>query len=235
VAWLNQNQVEAMVEQPETVATPTAAEQLADESADRKKKKKKDKVRSAWISFVGRIIAQMMGAAATISLGLMVVQKYAPETAQAVSAPAAPVLQLVRLATPGEASLAVLPLQNISADGEGSFAKGMTDTLITYLARHEDIHVVSRTSAMQFREPRPSVPEIARALGVNFVLDGSVIKADGRVRITAHLIDARRDEHIWVDSYERPLREVLTVQAEVANAIAAAVRMRIATPVLVRQ
>jgi TolB-like protein len=226
-----------MVEQPETVATPAAAEPLADESADRKKKKKKDKVRSAWISFVGRIIAQVMGAAATISLGLMVVQKYAPEAAQAVvSAPApAPVLAPVRSATPGEASLAVLPLQNISADGEGSFAMGMTDTLITYLARHEDIHVVSRTSAMQFREPRPSVPEIARALGVNFVLDGSIIKADGRVRITAQLIDARRDEHIWVESYERPLREVLTVQAEVANAIAAAVRMRIATPVLVRK
>jgi TolB-like protein len=225
-----------MVEQPETVATLAAAEPLAAESADRKKKKKKDKVRSAWISFVGRIIAQVMGAAATISLGLMVVQKYAPASAQAVAAPAATqMLQPVRSATPGEAWLAVLPLQNISADGEGSFAKGMTDTLITYLARHEDIHVVSRTSTMQFREPRPSVPEIARALGVNFVLDGSVIKADGRVRITAHLIDARRDEHIWVDSYERPLREVLTVQAEVANAIAAAVRLRIATPVLVRK
>ena len=79
------------------------------------------------------------------------------------------------------------------------------------------------------------MPEIARALGVNFVLDGSIIKADGRVRITAQLIDARRDEHVWVESYERPLREVLTVQAEVANAIAAAVRMRIGTPVLVRK
>jgi TolB-like protein len=224
-----------MVEQLETVDTLADNEPLAVESADRKKMKKKDKVRSAWISFVGRIIAQVMGAAATISLGLMVVQKYAPESAQAVTGVATPTLQPVRAATPGEASLAVLPLQNISADGEGSFAKGMTDTLITYLARHEDIHVVSRTSAMQFREPRPSVPEIARALGVNFVLDGSVIKADGRVRITAHLIDARRDEHVWVESYERPLREVLTVQSEVANAIAAAVRSRLATPVLVRK
>jgi len=225
-----------MVEQPETATTPAAAEPLAAESADRKKKKKKDKVRSAWISFVGRIIAQIMGAAATITLGLMLVQKYAPASAPAVAEPAvAPVLLPVRATTPGEASLAVLPLQNISADGEGSFALGMTDTLITYLARHEDIHVVSRTSTMQFREPRPSVPEIARALGVNFVLDGSVIKADGRVRITAQLIDARRDEHVWVESYERPLREVLTVQAEVANVIAAAVRMRIGTPVLVRK
>ena len=225
-----------MVEQLETVTTPAPAEPLAAESADRKKKKKKDKVRSAWISFVGRIIAQIMGAAATITLGLMVVQKYAPVSAPAVVEPAvAPVVLPVRATTPGEASLAVLPLQNVSADGEGSFASGMTDTLITYLARHEDIHVVSRTSTMQFREPRPSMPEIARALGVNFVLDGSIIKADGRVRITAQLIDARRDEHVWVESYERPLREVLTVQAEVANAIAAAVRMRIGTPVLVRK
>jgi TolB-like protein len=225
-----------MVDQHELAAVKTEAEPLTAEQADRKRKKKKDKVRSAWISFVGRIIAQVMGAAATISLGLMLVQKYqSPLVAHVTPGPVVPALQPVRLTTPGEASVAVLPLENFSADGEGSFADGMTDALITDLARHEDIHVVSRTSSMQYRKQRPSVPEIAQALGVNFVLDGSVVKAGGRVRITAHLIDARRDEHIWVESYERPLREVLTVQAEVANAIAAAVRRRIGTPVLVQK
>jgi TolB-like protein len=226
-----------MVEQHEAAAAPSDELPLTAEQAERKRKKKKDKVRSAWISFVGRIIAQIMGAVATISLGLMLVQKYQyPAEAQAMPEPSAlPSVSPVRLATPGEASLAVLPLQTFSTDREESFANGMTEALITYLARAEDIHVVSRTSTMQYREHRPSVPEIARALGVNFVLDGSVTKADGRVRISAHLIDARRDEHIWVESYDRPLREVLNVQSEVATAVAAAVRLRIAAPVLVRK
>lgn len=225
-----------MVEQDETGATPTDPQLSAAEQAEHKKKKKRDKVRSAWISFVGRIIAQVMGAVATISLGLMLVQKYqAPANVQAMAAPAsAPAAQPIRTANPGEASVAVLPLGSFSADGERSFALGMTDALITNLARHEDIHVVSRTSTMQYELERPSVAEISRALGVNFVLDGSVVKADGRVRINAHLIDARRDEHLWVESYDRPLGEVLTIQSEVSNAIAAAVRRRISTPVLVR-
>jgi TolB-like protein len=203
----------------------------AEEELERKLEKKRAKIRSAWISFVGRIVAQIMGAVATISLGLMLVQKYhspsaAPTPVPAQSAPLG--IVPVRLVTPGEASLAVLPLQNVSADGETSFARGMTDALITDLAHLDAVRVVSRTSsAVSEREGR-LLPQIARELGVDFVVEGTVTKADGRVRIAMRLIDARRDEQLLAASYDRELRQILTVQAEVARAMARAVREALA-------
>jgi TolB-like protein len=214
-----------------TVAVPDAQTPTV-ESADHKKKKKRDKVRSAWISFVGRIVAQVTGAAATLSLGLMLMQGYQfPAIGRAATEPTAP--EAARLATPGEVSVAVLPLQNFSTDGEESFADGMMEALITDLARLEGIRVISRTSSMMYKQHRQSLPAIGRALSVDFVIEGSVIKANGRVRITAQLIDARSDEHIWAESYDRPLRDILGIQSEVAAAIAAAVKARIAQPALV--
>ena len=113
----------------------------AEDELERKLEKKRAKVRSAWISFVGRIVAQVMGAVATISLGLILVQKYhAPAVAESAAQPDQPVVQStipVRFVTPGETSLAVLPLRDVSTDGEESFARGMTDALITDLARLE--------------------------------------------------------------------------------------------------
>ena len=216
-----------MTEQHETGTEPSDAQPLTPEQAERKRRKKKEKVRSAWISFVGRIIAQVMGAVATISLGLMVVQRYhaAPASNQAAS-PSATVMA-ARLATPGEASVAVLPLQTFSADREDSFADGMTEALTADLSRQQVFRVVSRTSSMQFKQHGRSLPDIARALQVDFVIEGSVIKVDGRVRITAQLIDARSDEHLWAESYDRPLGNVLAVQSEVATAIARAVKRRL--------
>ena len=123
----------------------------------------------------------------------------------------------VRLVTPGEASLAVLPLQSVSADGETSFARGMTDALITDLAHLDAVRVVSRTSSAVYEKEGRPLPQIARELGVDFVVEGTVTKADGRVRIALSLIDARRDEQLLAASYDRPLRQILTVQAEVAR------------------
>ena len=207
---------------------PTAAE--ADE-LEKKREKKRAKVRSAWIAFVGRIVAQIMGAVATISLGLMLVQRYhaplavpAPPPAHVVPLAAVP----VRLVTPGEPSLAVLPLRDVSADGEESFARGMTDALVTELVHLDEVRVVSRTSSAIYEKDQRPLPEIARELGVDFVVDGSVTRAEGRVRIAARLIDARRDEHLLAASYERPLRQVLTVQAEVSGAIARAIKIALA-------
>lgn len=202
-----------------------------DDEIERKLEKKRAKIRSAWISFVGRIVAQIMGAVATISLGLMLVQKYhRPDTAPAsVPAQSAPQgLVPVRLVTPGESSLAVLPLQNVSADGETSFARGMTDALITDLAHLDAVRVVSRTSSAAYDKGGRQVPQIARELGVDFIVDGAVTKADGRVRIALSLIDARRDEQLLSASYDRPLRQTLTVQAEVARAMALSVREALA-------
>ena len=205
----------------------------AEDELERKLEKKRAKVRSAWISFVGRIVAQIMGAVATISLGLILVQKYhAPAVAESAAQPDQPVVQStipVRFVTPGETSLAVLPLRDVSTDGEESFARGMTDALITDLARLESVRVVSGTSSAIYEKERRRLPEIARALGVDFIVDGSVTRAEGRVRIAVHLIEARRDEHVFVEAYERPLRQVLTVQSEVARAVAKAVKMSLAS------
>jgi TolB-like protein len=216
-----------MVEQQEPAIEPSDGQPLTPEQAERKRRKKKEKVRSAWISFVGRIIAQIMGAVATISLGLMVVQKYHAVPAASQGTPAAAVVP-VRLATPGEVSVAVLPLQNFSADREDSFADGMTEALTADLSRQPSLRVVSRTSSMQFKQHGKSLLEIGRALQVDYVIEGSIVKANGRVRVTAQLIDARSDEHLWAESFDRPLGNVLLVQSELAAAIARAVKQRLA-------
>ena len=210
----------------ESVPAATDADEL-----ERKLEKKRAKIRSAWIAFVGRIVAQIMGAVATIALGLMLVQRYhapvealAPPPAQVVPHAAVP----VRLVTPGEASLAVLPLRDVSADAEASFARGMTEALITELVRLDEVRVVSRTSSAVYEKDGQPLPEIARALGVDFIVDGSVIRAEGRVRITARLVDGRRDVNLFAESYDRPLRQVLNVQSRVAGAIARAVKLALA-------
>jgi serine/threonine protein kinase/Tfp pilus assembly protein PilF len=118
-------------------------------------------------------------------------------------------------------SLAVLPLENLSRDPEQEyFADGMTDQLITDLAKISALKVISRTSVMQYKGARKPVPQIAQELGVDAVVEGSVQRAGDRVRISAQLIDARADQHLWARSYERDLRDVLVLQDEVAQAIA---------------
>jgi TolB-like protein len=209
----------------------------AEDDLERRLEKKRAKVRSAWISFVGRIVAQIMGAVATISLGLILVQRYhAPAAAERAATldqhgqHAQQSRVPVRFVTPGETSLAVLPLRDVSADGEESFARGMTDALITDLVHLGSVRVVSGASAAIYEKERRRLPEIAQALGVDFIVDGSVTRAEGRVRIAVHLIDGRRDEHVMAEAYERPLRQVLTVQAEVARAVAKAVKIGLSTP-----
>jgi len=118
-------------------------------------------------------------------------------------------------------SLAVLPLSNFSKDPEQEyFADGMTEELITDLAKIGALKVISRTSVMQYKGTKKTVPEIARELNVDEVIEGSVQRSGDRVRITAQLIDARNDRHLWAESYERDLRDVLGLQGEVARAIA---------------
>lgn len=118
-------------------------------------------------------------------------------------------------------SLAVLPLQNLSSNpDEDYFADGLTDALITSLAKIGSLKVISRTSAMAFKGARKPLPDIARNLGVDAIVEGTVQHAGDRVRITAQLIHAASDTHLWSEAYERDLREVLVLQAEVARAIA---------------
>src|SRR5213080_799554 len=130
--------------------------------------------------------------------------------------------------TPKFRSLAVLPLENLSRDPEQEyFAEGLTEALITTLAKIGQLRVVSRTSVMRYKGVHKPLREIARELEVDAIVEGTVLRADDRVRITAQLIDAPRETHLWVESYERDLRDVLTLQAEVAQAIAQAIQVQL--------
>jgi len=122
-------------------------------------------------------------------------------------------------------SLAVLPLTNFSRDPEQEyFADGMTEELITNLAQIGSLRVISRTSAMAYKGSKKPLSQIAKELKVDGVLEGSVGRSGNRVRITAQLIDAKTDRHVWAKSYERDLRDVLSLQSEVAQAVAGEVR-----------
>jgi TolB-like protein/DNA-binding winged helix-turn-helix (wHTH) protein len=123
-------------------------------------------------------------------------------------------------------SLAVLPLQNLSDDPAQQYlADGITEELIGRLAGIRDLRVISRTSVMRFKNTQLSVPEIARILGVDAVVEGSVMRDGSRIRVHAQLIRAASDEHFWSESYDRELRDVLAMDADVAQAVANKVRV----------
>jgi adenylate cyclase len=125
-------------------------------------------------------------------------------------------------------SLAVLPLENLSGDPEQEyFADGMTEALIGELARLGALRVISRTSVMQYKGERKPLPEIARELGVEGIVEGTVMRAGDRVRINAQLVDARSDRHLWNDHFDRDLSDVLALQADVALAVAQRVRLEL--------
>ena len=125
-------------------------------------------------------------------------------------------------------SLAVLPLKNLSGDPSQEYlADGMTEELIGRLASIHDLRVISRTSVMGFRDTKLSVPEIAKTLGVDAFVEGSVIREGNRIRVHAQLIRAETDEHFWSEEYDRELQDVLALQSEVAQAIAEKVKVSI--------
>ncbi len=118
-------------------------------------------------------------------------------------------------------SIAVLPLANLSGDPEQEyFSDGMTETLITELSKIAALRVISRQSVMQFKGTNESLPEIARKLNVDAVIEGSALLIGERVRITVQLIEAETDVHLWADNYDRDLSNVLAIHSEVARAIA---------------
>jgi TolB-like protein/Flp pilus assembly protein TadD len=119
-------------------------------------------------------------------------------------------------------SIAVLPFENLSADPENAFfTDGVQDEILNDLARIADLKVISRTSVMQYKTGvKRNVREIANALGVAHLVEGSVQRAANRVRVSAQLIDAKTDTHLWVERYDRPLDDVFAIQSEIAKAIA---------------
>ncbi len=131
-------------------------------------------------------------------------------------------------APPQISSLAVLPLENLSGDPEQEyFAEGMTDELITDLAKIGALRVISRTSAMRYKGTKKSLPEIAGELNVDAVVEGTVSRSAGRVHITAQLIGAKPEKHLWAESYERPLGDMVALQDELARQIADTIRVKL--------
>ncbi|HSE42138.1 MAG TPA: protein kinase, partial [Acidobacteriota bacterium] len=125
-------------------------------------------------------------------------------------------------------SIAVLPLKNLSDDPKQEyFSDGMTEELITTLARIESLRVISRTSVMEYKTAKRSLPQIAKELNVDAIVEGSVLQAGNRVRITAQLIHASTDRHLWAESYERDLSDILALQNEVARAIAEEIEIKL--------
>jgi TolB-like protein/Tfp pilus assembly protein PilF len=125
-------------------------------------------------------------------------------------------------------SLAVLPLKNLSGDSAQEYlADGMTEALIGRLSRIHNLRVISRTSVMRFKDTKLSVPEIARTLGVDAIVEGSVIREGGRIRVNAQLIRGATDDHFWSESYDRDLSDALALESEVAQSISRKVEVTV--------
>ena len=208
-------------------AKPVAGERL--EKAGKRSKRKAARLRSVWISFTGRIVAQFVGSAASIILGMGLIHSYkapvpGPEKA---SLAREPVLSQGRVARTIEAagrhrlSIVVLPIDDFSPAVPGNlFAPALTELVTASLAERGSLVVLSRTSASRMVKGNGTVPAIARELGVDLVLEASVTRSANRIRVVAQLIDGRSDEHLWTGRYDRETGDILGLQGEIANQIA---------------
>lgn len=134
----------------------------------------------------------------------------------------------MRAQLPAIRSVAVLPLENLSgAPDQEYFADGLTESLITALAKIGGLRVISRTSIMQYKHAQKTLPQIARELSVDAIVEGSVRRDGDRVRITAELIEARTDQHLWTETYDRDLSDILSLQSQVAAAIASEIKAKL--------
>jgi TolB-like protein/Flp pilus assembly protein TadD len=170
----------------------------------------------------GRKLTALIALVAVIALGLFLLQLSRRKAAVAPKNPAsAPVSEAVARAT-GEKSIAVLPFENFSEDkGFAFFADGVQDEILTDLAKIADLKVISRTSVMRYKSSTDrDLRQIAQQLGVAHVLEGSVQRSANRVRVSAQLIDARNDTHVWAEKYDRELADVFAIQSEIAQTIA---------------
>ena len=130
--------------------------------------------------------------------------------------------------SPDAKSIAVLPFQNLSDSKEDEyFSDGVTEDIITQLARIADLKVISRTSVMAYKNTSKSLRQIGQALGAGVILEGSVRRENDRVRIVSQLIDAKNDRHLWAETYNRPMTDILAIQSEVAQRIAQELRARL--------
>jgi adenylate cyclase len=144
--------------------------------------------------------------------------------ADGAASPAAPAAQ----ATPAKPVIAVLPLDNMSGDAEQAyFSDGITEDIITELARFRELLVIARNSSFAFRGKDVDVREVGRTLGAGYIVEGSVRRAASRIRITAQLVDARTGTHLWAERYDGPLEDIFAIQDEIARGIVVTVASRV--------
>ena len=125
-------------------------------------------------------------------------------------------------------SIAVLPFDNLSTDEDSEFFRdGITEDILTQLSKLKEIRVISRTSVMQYKGTKKTIPEIAKELGVSYILEGSIRKYNEDIRITAQLIDANNDEHLWAQNYDKTITNVFSVQTEVSEEIVNALKLNL--------
>jgi TolB-like protein len=198
------------------------------EKATKRSRRKAAKLRAVWISFTGRIVAQFVGSAASILLGMMLIHSYkAPvQGAEKVPAAAKPVSYQGRVARTTEAgrlrraAIVVLPVVDYSEAVPGDhFSQALTELVTASLAERDAFVVLSRTSASHIGAGHGSVPAIARELGVDLVLESSVTRSGNGIRVIAQLIDGRSDEHLWTGRYDRESGNSLSVQDAIADEI----------------
>ena len=154
---------------------------------------------------------------AILSIGLFFLGRYTAQTPRQSEA-----------ATVPQKSIAVLPFDNLSRDPDNAyFCEGVQDEILTRLAKVGDLKVISRTSTQHFKSTPENLPEIAKQLGVAHILEGSVQKADDRVRVNVQLINAMTDAHLWADTYDRKLTDIFAVESEIAKTIAETLQARL--------
>jgi TolB-like protein/Flp pilus assembly protein TadD len=173
-----------------------------------------------WVKFA-LVAALLLAALALTSTFLISFRRASSTTETSFGLPAT-------VAVP-EKSIAILPFQNLSDDKENAyFADGVQDEILTDLAKVADLKVISRTSVMPYKaSAQRNLREIAKALGVSHVLEGSVQRSGGRVRVSAQLIDARKDMHLWAESYDRELADVFAIESELAEQIVAQLKSKL--------
>lgn len=207
-------------------AVAAAKVEAAEVEAAKKEKRQKRKARSVWISFYSRIVAQFVGSAATIVLGLLFLHSYhtleQDPSDRGEQRPAiAQKAQARERSNSRGLAVAVLPLDNYSGDArQDALANALTDELIMALSQMDGLSVVSRTSAVHYKRVGKPLSEIARELSVDWIVEGSLVAGNGRVRIVGQLIDASNDEHVWAAAYDRQLKSPLSLQTSLAATIA---------------
>jgi TolB-like protein len=188
---------------------------------------KKRKVRGSWISFIGRIVAQVIGAVASIFLFLTFIQPGPASSAAAIDV-GTDTTRSFRPATvrdPKHVTIAVMPLANHSGDANQDFlAQGMTQALIAELAQIKRLHVISRTSVRAYDGSNKSLPQIADELGADVIVEGALVRVGDQLRVSVQLIDGARDHHLWTGTYDRVLNDILSIERELSAEIAGQIR-----------